>query len=996
MRFGVLGPLAVWTEDGEPVRIPEAKIRALLADLLIQEGRPVSADRLIDDLWDGDLPRHPANALQQKVSQLRRVLNDAEPGARDLVGYGPAGYRLTIEADAVDGGRFAVLVSRAGRTTDPRARSALLADALALWRGPALADFTDAAFVAPAIARLEEARLAALEERAETRLELGEHRALVGELGDLAARHPLRERMQAAYLRALYGAGRQAEALEAYEQVRRRLADELGADPGPPLAALHASMLRQDPALTPQTVRLTRPDLPAQVTTLVGREEEVHRVRAALERSRLVTLTGTGGVGKTRLALEVAATWSEDDGVILAELAELRRFDEDVVLDALGIRDDGRRPLHEVLYGRRLLLVLDNCEHLLDQVAAVVGPLLRGVPGLRVLATSREPLRLSGEAVIVVSPLAHGDAVRLFTERAGEAVDDDEAVATICRRLGGIPLALELAASRVRGLGVRELRDRLGLRLLGDGPRDAPARQRTLAAVIDWSWELLGQAERAVLARLAVHAGGCTLEAAERTCAGGGVGVCDVMDILARLVDRSMLVQGDGRYRLLEPIAEYCAERLSDAGELETMRERHRDYYTALAVQAGAQLRGHDQHAWITRLEAESANLRAALDHARGHGAADCALRLVNGQAWYWFMTGRLGEARRSIAAALSVPGSSPGARAEALAWHAGIGICAGEAGNPELALDAVADPATRARLRWFVGFAQIGVGAQADGVGHLNEALREFEAMADRWGTAAVLAGLARYAAMRSDFAAARRNGERAAELFAELGDQWGLLQTAEPLGVPAEAGGAYAEATRHFATGLRVAEQLGLWSEVSLMSARLGRIALLTGDPERADELHERARRLAVEQSNKSMEEFARIGLGLAARRRGDLDEAERYFRTGLEWMGRIGGVGPRALLLAELGFVAEQRGDARTASELHAHSLEAARADGDARAEALALEGLAGARLLQGEPGEAVRLLRTARVLRERTNAPLPEAERFDVDRITAALRENYRQG
>ncbi|TYB52730.1 tetratricopeptide repeat protein [Nonomuraea sp. PA05] len=1085
MRFGVLGPLTVWTEAGDPVRVPEAKVRALLADLLIQEGHPVSADRLVDDLWEEDLPRHPANALQQKVSQLRRVLNDAEPGARDLVGFGPAGYRLMVEADAVDQGRFAVLVSRARGAADPRSKASLLADALALWRGPALADFAGAAFAGLAIARLEEARLDALEERAEARLELGEHRVLAGELGALAARHPLRERMQAAYLRALYGAGRQAEALEAYEQVRRLLADELGADPGPRLAALHAAMLRQDPALTPRpagrqdstaspasatsgrqdpaasatsgrqdpaasatsglsgrqdpaasqssglsggTVPRTSPTsalsggfasglLPVPATTLIGRDEEARRVRAALERSRLITLTGPGGVGKTRLALEVAAAWDEDDGVHPVELAESRRFDADVVLEALGVRDDGRpRVLHEVLRDRRLLLVLDNCEHVLDQVAEVLGPLLPRVPGLRVLATSREPLRLSGETVVAVPPLEPEAAVRLFAERAaasGAVVDDDEAVAGICRRLGGIPLAVELAASRVRGLGVRELAGRLSLRLLSGGPRDAPARQRTLTAVIDWSWELLGRPERVVLARLAVHSGGCTLEAAERTCAGDGVDVSEIMDVLARLVDRSMVVRNDGRYRLLEPIAEYCLERLADAGELEIMRGRHSDYYAALAVRAEPGLRGAEQDMWLTRLRAEAANLRAALDSAVEDGVVDRALALVNAQTWYWFMTGRLSEARHALTRALSPAGGEPAVRAQALAWSRVIGIRSGETQpegitgpegiigregitGPELgsgaeqALEGVADPVTRARLRWLVGFAMIGVGGQADGVRQLEEALRASEAAGDRWGVAAALAGLARYAALRGDFDAVRRDGERAAVLFGELGDQWGLLQTAEPLGVLAEVGGAYAEAARHFTTGLRVAERLGLWSQVSLLASRLGRIALLTGDLVRADELHERARGLATERSDKSMEEFARIGLGLAARRRGDLDAAEGYFRTGLEWLRRIGGGGaPMALLLAELGFVAELRGDAPTAAGLHARSLEVARADGDDRAEALALEGLAGVRVLEGDPDEAARLLRTARELRERAGAPLPAAERSDVDRIGAVI-------
>ncbi|MDX3105249.1 BTAD domain-containing putative transcriptional regulator [Nonomuraea angiospora] len=997
MRFGVLGPLAVWTADGEPVKVPEVKVRALLADLLIHAGRPVSADRLIEDLWGDRPPANASGALRVKVSQLRRAVGG-------LVAYKAPGYVLQVEPSSVDAGLFETLIGRAQRASGPQERAALLREALGLWRGDAYAEFAGEPFALAAVARLGEQRLAALEELAEARLGLGEHALLAAELASLVAEHPLRERLRAAHVRALYLAGRQSEALSGYEELRRHLSEELGLDPGPELAALHQAILRQDPSLGP--VARPRGNLPAPLTSLVGRDEAVAEVRSLLRAGRLVTLTGPGGVGKTRLAL-AAASGTGGDGW-LVELAALRPGAAEVevaeaVAAVLGLRDDTAGPgapyegaverIAGALAGREPLLVLDNCEHVVEQVATLAGRLLQAAPGLRILATSQESLRIEGEALWSVPPLTREAAVELFAARAG--VEPDEDVAEICARLDGLPLALELAASRMRALTPRQLADRLDdrFRLLASGLRGAPARQRTLRAMIDWSWELLTGPERVVLRRLAVHADGGTLEAAEEVSADPGV---DVLDVLARLVDRSLVVRvrapgAEPRYRLLESVAAYCLERLAEAGELDEVRLRHAAYYTALAERAEPYLRGHGQRDALALLDAESANLRAALETAVRLARPGEAVRLVNAMAWYWVLRGRLGEGQRALEAALSVPGAAGPAAAQARVWLAGLRMLAGWLEPPDHAVfEAIEGRSERARARWFIGYAMFGYDDLSASRALIEQALETFQELGDKWGTGAALNVLARYAATRGDLAALRRDGERGLALFRELGDRWGELRAAENLGTLAEITGDYERATELRADGLRMAEELGLWSSVSDALSRLGRIALLTGDHARADDYHERARRLAVEQSNRPAEEFAELGLALAARRQGRLDEAERRLRAWLGWVRDVAGEPGAALILAELGFAAEQRGDAAAALELQLEGLRAARRVGDPRATALALEGLAGARALGGRPEEAALLLGRAAALRAAAGAPLPAGERGDVDRITAAVR------
>ncbi|WP_434445346.1 BTAD domain-containing putative transcriptional regulator [Lentzea sp. E54] len=1005
MLFAVLGPLAVRTADGRPVEIPESKVRALLANLLAHRNRPVSATTLIEDLWGDDLPVNPTGALQTKISKLRQALETGEPGARDLVASQRPGYVLRTGADAVDADRFAALTAAARTSADPDARARLLTDALELWRGAAFADFAGETFARAEIARLEEDRLVAAEELGQAQLDLGDHAAVLGRIGDLVAAHPLRERLRALHMLALYRAGRQSEALASFREVRALLRDEQGLDPGEQLAELHRSILRHDPSLEPPG-RL-RTSLPVPLTELIGREEASAGVCALLESSRLVTLTGSGGVGKTRLAVEVATRTAEryPDGAWLVELATISEGGllASAVMAALGIRDvPNADVLSEALRARRMLLVLDNCEHVLTEVAALTERLLAAAPGLRVLATSQKPLRIAGESVWTVAPLDLPDAVRLFVARSAPSFTLDagngEAVAELCARLDGVPLALELAATRARSLGLRELLTRLDdrFRLLADGYRDAPPRQQTLRAMIDWSWEPLTEVERAVLRRLAVHSDGCTLTAAEAVCTGGIVVAADVLDTVAGLVDRSLVTVVDTpdgtRYRLLESVAAYCRERLAEAGETEAAQDAHRRYYTTLAETAEPHLRGPAQRLWLERLDAESANLRTALDTASGPDA----VRLVNALAWYWYLRGRLSEARRALSAALALDTTRTAARARATAWHAGITFLGSDVADRAAAraaalaaYDSLDDPHGKAFAQFFLGLVESDFGAQSTSEDLVNRAQETFGALGDRWGVAATLSLQAIRAHTRGDLESLRRNGSQSLALFRELGDQWGQLRATEALGGLAEIEGDYEESTRLHRDGLRMAEELRLWPQAADRLSWLGRASMLRGDHTHARELNERALRLSREQSYKPGQIFAEINLGIIARRAGDLDAAENHLRTVLEWDWEPG-IG-LWLILTELGFVAEQRGDAETARARHLEGLTVARALGDQRAVAVAMEGLAGACLADSLPAEAARLLGAAAAARRSVGATLPPAERADRDRVEAGVRQ-----
>jgi predicted ATPase/DNA-binding SARP family transcriptional activator len=699
-------------KGGVAIPIRGAKQRALLALLALNRGNPVSADRLIDQLWGDGQTAKPTNALQAQIAQLRRTL-----GASAII-TSESGYALDIGAGDLDAARFEDLVAE-GRLLSAEGElalaSAVFGDALRLRRGEPLSEFAYAGFADAERSHLNELALLATEYRVEADLELGHHNELVGDLEALCRDHPLRERFWELLMLALYRAGRQAEALRAYAEIRDRLVDELGVDPGPSLRELETRVLDHDPSLVaeqPQSPRAPAPpsvpgNLPEPASRFLGRDAELEQVGEAIASSRLVTLIGPGGVGKTRLAVEAANRLREQHsgGTWLIELAGVTD-PEGVAPAAAGTLGAARPAVGDAqpsgstaeliarhLTGRSLVVVLDNCEHVIDEAASLAHILVGKVPGLRLVATSREPLGVPGEILIPIGGLAPSAAIELFVDRARAVqpgFDGDGAekaiIDGICRRLDGLPLAIELAAARLRALPLSTLAERLGDRfaLLTRGARTALPRQQTLRAVVDWSYDLLFEDERRLFARLSVFIGGCELETVEAVCVDDKLSSTDVLDIMSRLVDKSLVTAptpGETRFTQLQTLWEYGTTRLNDSDEADTFRTRHAAYYRHFAENANERLRGSRASEWSERLTPELGNLKAALDWHLGTGNIDAALSMVSGMAWLWFVNSDFAEGARWLASSLGAEGKRRAElQATALAWH---GYCVGMSFSP-------------------------------------------------------------------------------------------------------------------------------------------------------------------------------------------------------------------------------------------------------------------------------------------------------------------------
>ncbi|MFE4870942.1 BTAD domain-containing putative transcriptional regulator [Streptomyces sp. NPDC056682] len=849
MRYFLLGPLRIEGPEAVPAG---ARLRSLLAFLLLNAGRTVPAGRLVDALYGDEPPVGATNALQSQVSRLRRTL---------AIEHGPAGYRLAADPDDVDVLRFERLArdgARAREAGDAGRAAVLLREALGLWRGPALVDVADAPFAAAQSARLEELRAAAVEERAEAELALGTDPAeLLGWLREAVAAHPLRERLRGQLMRALRRAGRPAEALAEYERARELLAGELGTDPSPELAAVHLSILRGEQSPPPPSSRL-----PAQLTSFVGRDDELTALIALLGASRLVTLIGTGGTGKTRLALEAAARLPGE--VCFVDLTSATGA-VSAVRTALGLRDtgpltgtgtrtgtdtrtgtgtgtgtgtetdaDADTPAHThtptrtgpsggdaeaslvtALQDRNLLLVLDNCEQIIEEAALLAHRLLSRCPGLHILATSREALGITGESLRPLGSLDTASAVRLFTDRAtavqpGFTPDGPNSplLHRICTDLDGLPLAIELAAARLRQLTLSEIASRLDDRfgLLSRGDRTKPARHRTLRAVVEWSWSLLSDREREFAAQLTVFAGGATAEAAALVCGAGP----DADDLLASLCDKSLVEAGQGRYRMLETIRAYAAEQLP-LSERELTVRAHTAYFLDLAETADPELRSSGQLRWLERLSTEHANLRAALVRSVGvagsAGSADGAdhpraLRLIAALSSFWWLRGLRGDVAPVAADMLrALDGRVPEGFEEEYVLCVLAAGAGGAASGADLAragrIVAQRDRAFRQPFTAFLWAISAGPSAAAErrplvagarprtGAGHLHlfhsrieEASRDlsaslgaFRELGERWGTATTLTGLAAVLAAQGDRETALARTGEALALFREIG---------------------------------------------------------------------------------------------------------------------------------------------------------------------------------------------------------------------------------
>jgi len=660
-EFCILGPLDV-RENGHAIDVGGGKQRALLALLLVGGGESISSDRLIDALWGEEAPASAASSLHAYVSRLRRVL-----GSDRLVRSGH-GYQLVRHPDELDVDRFERLLGSGRdllRAGEVERAAETLRTALALWRGPPLADFRYSDFAQAEIARLEERRLVANEERIEAELALGRHADLVSELESLVTEFPLRERPRGHLMLALYRSGRQAEALECYEEGRRFLVEELGIEPSAELRDLHRALLNQDVSLAvapaPISAQQT-PSLPAATNRLIGREDDLRALsELLLDEATLVTLSGAGGSGKTRLALEVARLLGAEFGqrVYFAPLAALRQPEllEGTILSTLGIAEvPGEEPLETLkrrVGGESVLLVLDNFAHLLE-AAPVVSELRAACPRLKILVTSRAALHLTGEYEYGLEPLASRQAVALFTERAqavrGDFAADEAALEAICVRLDCLPLALELAAARCRVLSPVELLGRLdhSLEVLTGGPRDLAARQQTLRATIEWSYRLLDPGEQQLFSRLAVFSGGCTFEAAERVCGAS-------LEQLESLIDKSLLswreTEAESRMWMLETIREFALELLETGNEADRMRRAHAAYYLWLAERWASDL-DFGRADTLRALERELNNFRAAFVWASGNERG-LSLRLAAALSASWHNRLQLVEGRRWFEAVL-------------------------------------------------------------------------------------------------------------------------------------------------------------------------------------------------------------------------------------------------------------------------------------------------------------------------------------------------------
>ncbi|MEU6313681.1 BTAD domain-containing putative transcriptional regulator [Streptomyces sp. NPDC047014] len=1093
MRYAILGPALALHDDGTPVPVGGARLRALLTALALRPGRAVPAGLLIDEVWADDPPADAVAALQALVGRLRRALG------RTAVRSAEGGYQLAAEREQVDLYRFERLARAAGEAGDPAQAAALYEEALGLWRGPALADLPEPGAES---ARWEAVRLDARRGRLASALALGEAERSLPELTALCAQQPLDEPLQALRIRALRDAGRPAEALAAYEEVRRNLSTRLGTTPGPTLQSLHRALLNPPPPPTaghdaggtptppgpgtsthpapgtagypapavaaragsapgvydgtgtpghampatgtapgtgahPEPGRPAHPgssahstpaagghpapgayaapgagayagpgaaphsapggghpasgegthpasgeagsagaggyagtpphpagphasgNLRARLTTFVGREDDIRVIGDDLARARLVTLLGPGGAGKTRLSQEAAEAHAGrgdwPDGVWLVELAPVDDPEDvaEATLAALGARETklrgaaaeelraltdrtADRPLDrlaEHCARRRLLLLLDNCEHVIDAAAELAERLLTHCPDVRILATSREPLGVPGESLRPVEPLPDPIALRLLGDRGAAAragftvAEDPAAAAEICRRLDGLPLAIELAAARLRLLTPRQIADRLDdrFRLLTSGSRTVLPRQQTLRAVVDWSWDLLDAAERTVLARLSVFAGGCDLAAAEAVCTDAEQGpALDAADVLGSLVDKSLVVatptpDGSGmRYRLLETVAEYAAERLAEhTGDREATGHRHLVHYRELARTTEPLLRGHGQRAATDRLATEYENLRTALRRAVATRDTDEALCLIHSLGWYWHMHDLRSESRHwseAVGALGPNPFDPPHVPAEPVherlvdtpppysgetlteGWRALRLVMLASRDQTQENWDA---PEIRAQVDGVLATYRPGLPQTcrtpaslwiyavmiSGDPGLLRLVVDETVATARRfdygWELASALQLRANILANRADWAGdASRDADESLALFRELGDAWGCAEALAARAEAREKRGEFVLAARDYREAIAYAERLGAMAQVTVLRVRMAGTLTESGQFEEAEDILTGITATPRQYGNEAMP-AARMFLAGILGRTGRIPEARRQLQ-------------------------------------------------------------------------------------------------------------------
>ncbi len=985
LEIGVLGPL-VTNVGGRRIPIRGPMESALLARLALDGNQAVSTTRLANDLWADAAPRRPRQAIHALVFRLRQAL-DEMAGALQTNDHG---YSLQLDGDGLDLWRFEALVAasrrdRAGGDLDAAARQ--LTAALAVWRGDALAGLEDCPFASSRARQLDESRLEALVERIEADLDRGLHVQLVPELEALVLQQPAHEGLCRLLMMAHYRCGRQVDALTAYERLREQLAGEFGLDPSRPLRDLKVEVLRQGPALdwrlpTGRPAALSadaplssaepdpgwhleherlRGSLPHPLTSFIGRKAELAEVIALVRQHRLVTLTGSAGCGKTRLAIAAGHRLAPKAEVCFVRLESLTDAGlvSVAVAGALGVRLGRDRSaisaLTDALAGRRVIILLDNCEHLLQSCADLVGAIVESAEHVRFLLTSREQLSVPGEVVRRLRPLAtpqpgaandaleSAEAVRLFLDRAAAAGGLAEqlgpaalpAVAEVCRQLDGIPLAIELAAVRLATLSLDQLSRRLAERfsLLHAGSRTPLPRHRTLLAALRWSHDLLDEQERCLFRRLAVFASHFPLEAAEVVCAGGTVAPQDVCDLLGRLTAKSLVTveraEGDVGYRLLNTVREYADSWLVDPAERAELARRHHDWCRRQA--AGARTAIHDggQHRWAAALRRCGDDIRAALDWALSPAGDTVALV---GEMWpVWEIWGQEREGLQWIERALARgAGTQPADRANLLL---GAAVCARGVDN--------FDGARR----------------------FLDQATRMYTDLAEARGMARCQLELGRLLLLEGKVGPAGGAAAQARRRYRDLSDAWGVAWTDVLAGNVLMVRGEYGAAAELFDAALAAGRRLNNPALVGDALVYRGLIAVRSGSASEAAPYFEEALDLSRMLDSGALANVALASLGMVAGQLGDHARALALLDEALAMARQRGEPLAVARILLESGEIADRMGKHARSQDLAADALRVYRTIGALSPVSQCLDLLARAAQSLGQPTRAATLLGAA---------------------------------
>lgn len=1014
LSISLLGPIEV-RRDGATLSVPTGKTTQLLVRLALDAGTLVSADRLIDDLWGEAVASTGRNTLQAKVSALRRAIGDAT-----FVAGRSGGYELDIDPRAVD----ALEVLRLTKSGEEAvAVPDMSQHVLSMFRGEILPDAGDGDWVVPHRARLTEVRQALIESSLAARLESGEVSGLIGDLESQISLNPLRESLWVLLITALYQDGRQSEALGAHRRVRGLLLDELGLDPGPALQEVERAVLAGDAYLnrrapdriessTSSAVALG--NLPAFAASLVGRGQDVEDLSGLLREQRLVSIVGPAGVGKTRVALEVARGERSVDGAWLVRLENARTPGSlaQAIGESLAMSGPNEEMVIDRLRTTQALLVLDNCEHLADAVADLVERLLAAAPGVRVLVTSQVPLGVDGEVDYQLEPLPLSESIALFTLRASElrrsfVVDSDnaDAIEDLCRSLDGLPLAIELAAARTKALSVPEIARRLDDRfgLLSDQSGRRPERHRTLGAAIAWSYDLLFPDDQKGLWALSCFSGGAALTAAEDVAIALGVPSESAIDTIGRLADRSLVSVEDGpggefRYRLLDSVRAYAATRLDEAGATDVARAAHLAWLTAASRESVAEQRGPRLAQHVAFFVRERANIDAALAWAAVHNPLE-GLRVANNFGWISVILGEGAVAaqrlRRVIEAAGDLATPSDLARAYSLiGWDeaaADVDRARADAERSVTLADLAGEQDVIAASRFSLAFVLLQQGLPRQAIEVMEEwiATRGASPAGDTWNLGCCWA-LVGYAALGvGNVARLATASAEAALLEPELDDGWMASHFAANNGRLALAEHRFDDAANQFAIAADHAHRVGLPATEGFHLINVGLAQQQTGDDRAAIATYERGIELTTSAGLMRMVAVARVRVGQLLRRAGDRDASRSCFELADAWFRASGGGGAEADLAQCMLAAMDAEDGLRAAEQRLMLLLDTAADKGDIEVEVLVRDALAAVRAESGDSEEAISLLQRSDTLMASSGARLLEADRLDAHRARFLL-------